>query len=43
MARVENACAGPFGGIYDSWIERERVGLVDLHQRLGGAAIQVVH
>jgi SAM-dependent methyltransferase len=28
MARVENACAGPFGAIYDSWIERERVARV---------------
>jgi hypothetical protein len=28
MARVENACAGPFGAIYDLWIERERVARV---------------
>lgn len=28
MARVQNACAGPFGAVYDSWIERERVARV---------------
>jgi SAM-dependent methyltransferase len=28
MARVENACAGPFGAVYDLWIERERVAAV---------------
>lgn len=25
MRAVENACAGPFGALYDFWIERERV------------------
>ncbi len=28
MARVENACAGPFGAVYDFWIEREPVAAV---------------
>lgn len=28
MPAVENACAGPFGALYDFWIERERVARV---------------
>jgi ubiquinone/menaquinone biosynthesis C-methylase UbiE len=28
VTAVKNACAGPFGAVYDSWIERERVARV---------------